>query len=80
MTLRSPRHAWTPERTARLKILWASFYSGPEIAEIMGGLTAKAVQAQARRLGLQRRNGRMANAPPSKRQLRQREVHEATRH
>lgn len=43
---------WTPERVARLKVLWGEGYSAGEIARDLGGVSRSAVIGKAQRLGL----------------------------
>jgi hypothetical protein len=48
------RTAWTPERVAELRRLWAENRGGAYIAKQLGGCTRNGVHWKARRLGLKR--------------------------
>lgn len=59
-------HGWTPERTDRLKTLWAEGYSASQIAAQLGGVTRNGVISKVHRLGL---NGRGQPTAPGNRRV-----------
>lgn len=72
----NPKHGWTPDREALLKILWAQGLSASQIAKRLGGVTRSAVIAKRDRMGLPGRDASrshltkaqhakaLGNAPP----------------
>jgi len=53
----NPKHGWTPDREALLKVLWTQGLSASEIAKRLGGVSRNAVIGKRIRMGLPERDG-----------------------